>query len=231
MWIEFLKQSRNFIIGAIKLLPTIILRTAFSTAAYRNINSPVSEGKERLNQYEIGLNTLIKKIPFIDNLPKILVDNTINSILEVPSSYRNLSNVQIILTKTNKYGVLNKGAGDIETYKYLYRKGCLQDSYYFFYEPRLKLEDPSYILNFYHNPRQMICAPEEIVGVRSGYYGFHGENFQEFILTQNPKKMVRKKTSIEIELYKFAINDGWEINKKGGYCSRFDPIADKYISY
>jgi len=82
------------------------------TNAHYNTSS-----SERINKYYTGLLSLFKYMDFFtsNNIDLLLVDNTIDSLDEVPL-IKNIipPNVRIIVKRNNHYGKINKGAGCFE---------------------------------------------------------------------------------------------------------------------
>lgn len=212
--------------------PILILRTAFNASKFLNSDiSPVSTGKARTDQYLNGLIALEQHLPNFKYIDKFLIDNTIESENDLPFEYRNILNTKIILTNTNKYGKYNKGAGDVETAKHLMQHKLLPETFYFMYEPRLKLINGQFINSFFSNPRNMICAPKNENSTRSGYYGIHYEELILFLKANSPFAMKWKKTSIEDKLLIHANKNNWEIWETFGYCQRFHPELGRYLPY
>jgi hypothetical protein len=207
---------------------TIILRTALDTNKYRNVHrSPISIGGDRLQQYIEGLDRLFALPIQHTSIQFLLVDNTIRAISDFPTELTKMipKKVKLIASRTNKFGRFNKGAGDIETMRFLFKKNLVSSDNYFHFEPRLYLQDPSFLFDFLEHPRPMICLSKENGLATTGYYGADKRSFTKFVNDISLIEMCLKSTSIEKLLLKHAQKFSWEIQKISEFCVRIDPVT------
>jgi hypothetical protein len=212
--------------------PQIILRTAFDVRKYRNKqHSPVSENNIRKEQYLIGSQSFQKFLPDIKNYEVIIIDNTVNSVEEIPTEFVDLwENAKIVCTRTNRFGKFNKGAGDVETLRYAFKNKIITTDF-LFYELRLKTMNPGFIQNFLDFPRNLVTLEEDKLSVRSGYVGFEYSTAQRFYSSTSLISMTVKKKSIEYLLLQYWENNSLEYLPAGNYTLRFDPSTNQYINY
>ena len=156
----------------------------------------------------------------------MLVDNTLKSIDNLPNSLKRIipDYVNIILTGTNKFGRFNKGAGDIETMRFLLKKNLIPTDHFFHFEPRLFIQNPEFILNFLRSPRPLISISKVNGLAISGYYGADKESMTKLVKNTSLVKMCAKSISIEKILLEHAENSSWLTLNSSEYCVRFDPI-------
>lgn len=212
--------------------PQIILRTAFDVRSYRNKkSSPVSDNSSRREQYYVGSRTFQEVLPNFLEYDIVIIDNTVSTIEEIPAEFRELwKHAKIIITGTNRFGKFNKGAGDVETLRFAIRNGIINTDF-LFYELRIKTTKPNFITDFLDSPRNLISLEKGLQSVRSGYIGFEFATAVKFYNSLSPLRMAINKTSIEDLLFKYWTNNSLEFFPYGTYALRFDPWADKYISY
>jgi hypothetical protein len=212
--------------------PQIILRTAFDVGKYRNkIDSPVSDNATRKEQYLIGSHSFQKFLPDFQKYEVIIIDNTVKSIASIPKEFVDLwKNVEILCTRTNRYGKFNKGAGDVETLRYAFKNKIITTDF-LFYELRLKTIKSDFIRNYLDSPRNLITREVGNQSVRSGYVGFEYFTAQSFYRNTSLISMTKKKKSIEDLLFHHWIKNSFEFFPTGDYALRFDPRANRYISY
>lgn len=175
------------------------LRTALNGKGHNT-----NEGDIRAEQYYNGLSSFYElfrniKSPNKINCKIILVDNTISSINQIPVRLLNLldqnKETELILFEKNDYGKYNKGAGLIEAWRE-YDNIISQYDYFFHYEPRMILVDPSFIDYFLNKPGNIFSLENE-EQVKTGYFGSRVNDIRSFYQSVNIAHMVNNSISIE----------------------------------
>ena len=213
---------------------TLVLRLALDISNYRNTEkSPVSNNSERVKQYSDGLRTFFRLVDCEQFNEILFVDNTLNTIESIPENILAAlpSSVKLILTKTNRFGRWNKGAGDVETYKYLFSRNLIKTEYIFHFEPRLILKNSKLIDDFLLNPRSIFSLSSDAMGVQTGYLMVESRLFKKFSTTRRALSLTILKKSIENALLNFIQKKNVEIWKDFTCCERIDPITNRLVRY
>ena len=206
----------------------IELRAAIDVSG--NTSIPLCHGDRRTQQYVDGLKEFFKYKNYFNKCDIVFVDNTLESIDDIPVQIREcLSDDTFLYVKNkNDYGKFNKGAGDIEMWKE-YSKILEGYEYFFHYEPRLLLKDFSFIQSFLDNPRNYFTLSRDDQ-VRTGYFGVSVKDFYEFYDPINLKDMINNSISIEDIMFDFFNNKNTEFDNNS-YCRWHDAHGDKYYEY
>jgi hypothetical protein len=214
--------AQDIIFGVIILS----LRTAFNSEQYKNDDSPTPNNDLRISQYIEGLLALKLLVPEFDSVEKFVIDNTVKDLSQVPEIYKTLSNAMLFLTKTNKFGRRNKGAGDIETYQFLYKSPSVIFDYLLHFEPRLKLMNPLPLTELLRYPKDQFYKTPHSSSIISGCFMLSYSLHKAFIDNVDIKLMVRNRLSIEDLLADFAISNGIEIKNVASFCKRTDQMGN-----
>ena len=184
----------------------------------------------RRSLYSNGLKLLFdKSINFENyNLDFMYVDNTISSKKSIDIDIIKIlpKNTIIRTVKKNYYGKYNKGAGDIDLWKYNL-KIIKNYDFLFHFEPRVQILNNRFILNFLNEPSNYFSLDETGVQFQTGFFGIKTSELEDFINTVNLDEMISKKISIETMLYDFFKNKKFNLydNKIG---IRFDDKLFKF---
>lgn len=171
-----------------------------------------------------------------------VVDNTFSASQQIPKSIQDLlpQSWSILYTETNKFGALNKGAGDVETLQSLAQE-ISQYDYLFFHELRLKIKQPDLILKFLDNPGNYLYretsswkgidlyTPKK--SLISGHYGISSHHMTRFLEGIDLQQMVQSNSAIEELLYRYAVESHIKFMSRRKYCMRYLEISNKYVSY
>jgi hypothetical protein len=222
----------------------IILRSALNVSNYRaDLDSPVTSGNNRLNHYLSGLSKLKKILYTRAGVDIYWVDNTIEELDQIPKqlSEHFESNWKILTTNTNKYGVFNKGAGDIETLLFLvpiiknYKR-------VFIFESRLQLVKNKKIEKIINYKLDLLSLENKNIlqwigrkqnkSIASGCFSMSTNTLIEFINLVDPRKMTKNKEAIEHLLYAFCkSNKQIKVRKWFWHSYRIIPNIEKIEKY
>ena len=175
---------------------------------------PYIEKKDLVVRYEQHYNG-IKKVLEYDfkskNCELYLLENTLSSLNQIPENILDLlekNHVEIILSEKNKYGVANKGAGDIENLKPMVDR-LKKYEWFIHFEPRQLLLSFQFFENFFQNPRNLFTLnknPNAPPHFNTGLYACRTDNiinFANFFDEKRIQQMVTNHISIEYVLYNF----------------------------
>lgn len=207
----------------------IELRTAINVSG--NTFLPLSRGDRRTQQYIDGLKSLKKYSNEFENCDVVLVDNTLESENQVPQEIKDsLPKEAFLYVKSqNNYGRYNKGAGDIEMWKD-YSDILTTYDYFFHHEPRMLLQDFTFMRSFLHNPRNYFSLALEDQ-VKTGYFGVNVQDFYDFYNQVDLEYMVKNFISIENMMFSFFKEKNAEFIKDASYCLWHDAASDEYVKY
>jgi hypothetical protein len=196
-------------------------------------NKTSNQGKERINQYINGFNAFFqyKEILKNYNVDVYITDNTISENDSLPNEILEVipENVKIITCINNHYGCFNKGAGDIEQWRYC--KSLIEKYKWFIhFEPRQLLLNFNFIQNFLENPRNLFTTDSTNRQFNTGLFCINVKDFFYFINSINLNIMVQNWISIEKMLFDFV-----KINKIPYYTASkmeliwYDTVVNKEI--
>jgi len=207
----------------------IELRTAINVSG--NTFLPLSHGDKRKQQYIDGIKVFSSYYEEYKHCDVVLVDNTLESEDEIPREIRDVLPEEAFLyvKLKNDYGKRNKGSGMIEMWRE-YSDILTTYDYLFYYEPRLMLEDFSFIKSFLNNPRNYFCLAREDQ-VKTGYFGAEVEDMYEFYTQVDLDKMVSNSINLENIMFSFFKEKNTEFIKNAYYCLWHDAAKDKYVRY
>jgi hypothetical protein len=192
------------------------LNTAFDVSKVNNI--PVERGGERVNQFVNGINKLFE-YEFESNVTFILSDNTISDKSKIDNKILDVipSNVNFNLKEDNKLGSKNKGAGVLVSWKRSYDEISNYD-YVVHFEPRLLLNDFTFLNDFLGNPRTLITLGENGDHFNTGLFSFDVKDFLKILDNLNADNLVKSSQSIEYSIFNIVSRDNVKydtINKMG----------------
>ena len=211
---------------------TFLLRSAIDAEKYlANNKSPIILGQKRWINYERSSKIFFSKIQCLEVDKIILIDNTLkNSSVNVQRIRQFIpENVEIVLTETNKFGIYNKGAGDIETLKYIANFKNIFTEHIFYFELRLELISLDFMENFTNKPRNLIHINPINKSATTGYFGCKTQTLFDFVNTSNLESMIKDEASIEYLLGEFAVQNNWELFSKNGFTIRYDPVIGPHL--
>jgi len=110
--------------------------------------------ENRINDYVSGLKSFFDKLGDNKKYNIVFVENTYDSEKDLPKEILNIipEGTFLFVKSKNDYGKINKGGGIIEMWKE-YLDQISQYDYFFYYEPRMILDDSSFLQSFLDNPR------------------------------------------------------------------------------
>jgi hypothetical protein len=213
---------------------TLVLRLALDISDYRNVErSPVSNNSERVRQYSDGLCSFFRLVDFTQFDEILFVDNTLEGLDDIPANI--LSDLppttKIILTETNQLGRWNKGAGDVETYRYLFSNDLIKTKFIFHFEPRLILKNTKLIDDFFLNPRSIFSLSSNAMGVQTGYMMVESKLYKQFCTKRRALTLTIFRKSIEGVLLRFIQKRNIEIWRDFTCCERIDPDSNRLVRY
>ena len=213
---------------------SLVLRTALNIEDYKNVmKSPVASTEIRLNQYIDGLYQFKDLVPLDSFTEVLVVDNTINSTYDFDKRIKRALPIgtNFVATGTNRFGKYNKGAGDVETYRHLFRSGMLKTDFIVHFEPRLKLSDPTIFIDFAVNNRSLLCVSPQGESIQTGYMFLASKIFEEFCSIKRLVGMTLRQKSIEDVMFEFALKKKVELINNYTCSFRSDPITGREIPY
>lgn len=207
----------------------IELRTALNVSG--NTFLPLSHGDKRRQQYIDGISAFSEYYEQYKHCDVVLIDNTLESEDQVPKDIRDvLPEESFLYVKLkNDYGKVNKGAGDIEMWKD-YSDILTTYDYFFHHEPRMLLQDFTFMRSFLHNPRNYFSLALEDQ-VKTGYFGVNVQDFYDFYNQVDLEYMVKNFISIENMMFSFFKEKNAEFIKDASYCLWHDAAKDIYVEY
>jgi hypothetical protein len=213
---------------------TLVLRSAINVKKYRSkLRSPVTPNSEREMEYAQGIVKFFSLVNYQSFDFILLVDNTISSIHDYPQELRKIlpESCEIIASNSNKFGKYNKGAGDIETYRYLFGRDKITTKYTVHFEPRLQLSNSQIFERFFKSPMSLLSLSMDRAGIQTGYMFLETSQLRKFCSLARLISLVIKRQSIENHMLRFAKTKKIQI-LEGYYCSfRIDPLTRNLIEY
>ena len=187
--------------------------------------------QSRIDQYIEGFNALSKHSVFDLFEKNIIVDNTVQNKKDIPQDLLSAigERPELHLFKENKLGLLNKGAGVIDSLSRI-KSTAKQYDFIVYFEPKLKLIDNNFFKIFIENPTNIFYEVENYPQVKSGYFSSNSSDFLELLDYINVEEMIEKKINLENLLYDFYI-DRNPMFLKGSTTVRYDPLLRKSIDY
>ena len=188
-------------------------------------------GQERINQYIEGFNALSEFSVFDLFEKNLIVDNTVSNKDDIPQDLLSSidDRIEFHLFKKNKLGLLNKGAGVIDSLSRI-KSTVKQYNYIVYYEPKLKLIDINFFKIFNENPANIFCKVEKYPQFVSGYFASTSSDFLELLDYINVEEMIEKKINLENLIYDFYIDRNPTL-LKGTSTMRYDALLRKSIEY
>jgi len=166
------------------------------------------KGLKRIEQYITGLSKFFEYIEILNTykVDIIIFDNTLHKNEKLPEKIINIipTNVTIINENINNYGCKNKGAGLIETWRYLTNTIYNYD-FLIHFEPRQLLLNFNFIQSFLDNPRNLFTYGQGNNHFNTGLFCIDCKILISFINTVNLDIMVSKYISIEYMIFDFFV--------------------------
>ncbi len=179
--------------------------------------------ESRINDYINGLESFFNKLGDNDNCDVVFVENTCESEENLPDEIFDAikEGTLLYVKKKNDYGKINKGGGDIELWKE-YLDKISEYEYFFHYEPRMILEDSSFLQSFLNNPRNYFCVEDNtpFPAVKTGYFGVEVKDFIEYCNSIDLENFVEYGVNIENSMRSFFENKNTDFEKDIKYCIR-----------
>ena len=177
----------------------------------------------RISDYVAGLKCFFEKVSHNKNFDCIFVENTTENKNDIPQQILEVIPEGTFLHVKNKnnYGKVNKGAGDIEMWKD-YLDKISEYEYFFHYEPRMILDDATFIQSFLDNPRNCFCVEDNAwaPAVKTGYFGVIVKDFIKYCNSIDLEKFSEKGTNIENDIRTFFESKNTDFQKDVKYCIR-----------
>ena len=150
--------------------------------------------QSRIDQYIEGFDSL-SKYKILDLFEKnIIVDNTVSSKTDIPKDLLAAigDKTELHLFKENELGLLNKGAGVIESLSRI--KSIIKEyDFIVYFEPKLKIIDDNFFKKFIDNPSNIFYKVDNYPQVKSGYFASTSNDFLELFDYINLEEMIEKK--------------------------------------
>jgi hypothetical protein len=179
--------------------------------------------ENRINDYVSGLKSFFEKLDFTKNCDIVFVENTCEDENHLPKEIIDAipEGIFMYVKKKNDYGKINKGGGIIEMWKD-YLDKISEYNYFFYYEPRMILDDESFLQSFLNNPRNYFCEDydPQRPAVKTGYFGVCVKDFIEYCNSIDLEKFVENGINIENSMRSFFENKNTEFQKDVKYCIR-----------
>ena len=191
----------------------------------------IQYGRSRIDQYIEGFNSL-SDYKILDLFEKnIIVDNTVSKKNDIPNNL--LSSIgdktEFYLFKENKLGLLNKGAGVIDSLSKI--KFIIKEyDFIVYFEPKLKIIDDNFFKKFIENPSNIFYKVDNYPQFKSGYFASTSNDFLELFDYINLEEMIEKKINLENLLYEFYIDRNPTL-LNGSTTIRYDSLLRKSFDY
>lgn len=213
---------------------TLVLRSAINVDKYKNHSrSPITQNTERELEYAQGITKFFSLVSYENFNSIMLVDNTICSTQAYPETLRRLlpEYCEVIATRTNRFGRYNKGAGDLETYRYLFKNKKIKTEYIVHFEPRLQLSNAKIFHQFFNLQKSLLSLSPDKLGIQTGYMILEAIQLKTFCNISRLLKMVLRNESIEKHMLSFAKSQNIEILEDYHCSLRIDPVSRRLIDY
>ena len=179
--------------------------------------------ENRINDYVNGLQSFFDKLGDNKNCDIVFVENTYDSEKDLPKEILDIipEGTFLFVKKKNDYGKINKGGGIVEMWKEYLDKISEYD-YFFYYEPRMILDDSSFLQSFLDNPRNYFCVEDntQFAAVKTGYFGVKVKDFLEYCDSIDLEKFVKDGINIENSMRSFFEKKDTDFEKDIKYCVR-----------
>ena len=166
-------------------------------------NNMCNSGSERMQQYINGLNRFFE-LNENNNFDILITDNSIDSNNKLPENILNIipNKCKIITCMNNNYGIINKGAGDIE--QWIYNKDVIQKyEWVMHFEPRQLLNSNFFIDSFLKNPRNLFTLGENKKHFNTGLFAIKTTYLMKFMNEYQPILLIKLKLGIEYAIFNF----------------------------
>lgn len=186
---------------------------------------PNDQVKSRINDYVIGLNSFFSQLDKSKNCDVVFVENICEHPEDLPEEVQNAipEGTFMYVKNKNDYGKHNKGAGLIEVWKEKeYLDQISEYDYLFYYEPRMRLDDPSFLESFLETPRNVFCLEDNpnVSTVKTGYFGVKISDLKEYVESIDLDKFVEDGISIEQSMRSFFETKVTDFQPDIKYCTR-----------
>lgn len=179
--------------------------------------------KNRIDDYVDGLKSFFDKFENDKRCDVIFVENTCNDANNLPKeiSKEIPSDTLLFVKRKNDYGKINKGGGLIEMWKE-YLDEISNYEYFFHYEPRMILDDSSFLESFLNNPRNYFCIEDNpsALAVKTGYFGVKVDDFIEYCNSIDLEEFVKNGICIEKSMRSFFETKNTDFQEDIKYCIR-----------
>jgi len=184
----------------------LVLLTAFNPIK----SAQFSQGEVRSRQYEQGFANLNKYFNKIheNNVKTILVDNTIASEKDIDEKIFQYipTTAQIITCPDNHFGPINKGAGLIESWRYV-SDIIEKHEWIIHFEPRQSLKSFYFLNSFFENPRNLFTLGPGGDHFNSGLWCMQSKQLINLINNIDLHQMTKKYISFEYILHYFTMKN------------------------
>jgi hypothetical protein len=192
-------------------------------------NKYVEKRDIRKKQYIDGFNHLFDNlsIKYLNQLDIIVIDNTFeNSSCEFPDELiiKYSNTIQFIGHNGNQYGRINKGAGLIANWEFLFSKNDISKyEYIIHFEPRQQLISGIFFESFFQSPRTLFKKPTN--DFYTGLFSMKIAELKSFVGITSQELLTKNKISIETHLYQYYKDKiSYDTIEKIGLI-RHDPFA------
>jgi len=180
------------------------------------------EVKKRNNQILEGLKKFFeyKEKLKIQNCDYHLLENTVlnyDNLSKDIQDFAHENNLKIIFSPHNIYGCKNKGAGEIENFKFA-KEVISNYQWFIHFEPRQLLISHQFFDSFFENPRNLFTInknPDAPRHFNTGLYATESKNIIKFIdqfSHSELQNMVSNSSSIEYIIYEFYVKNNIEFD-------------------
>lgn len=179
--------------------------------------------ENRIDDYINGLKSFFNKFENDERCDIIFVENTCDSENSLPKEITKEipANTRLFVKRKNDYGKINKGGGLIEMWKE-YLDEISNYEYFFHYEPRMILDDSSFLKSFLSNPRNYFCIEDNpsVLTVKTGYFGAMVDDFMEYCNSIDLEEFVGQGICIEENMRTFFESKDTDFQEDIKYCIR-----------
>ena len=187
-------------------------------------------GNNRIKSYIDGFLKLKENNVYSKFEKVILIDNTVSSVKKIPAKIIDLlpNDTTFLVSKKNKYGRMNKGAGMLDSLK-LNKEIITDYDLIFYYEPRLLLQSTDFIDEFLSGKENMFSF-ESDKRVKTGYFGSNSKDLNDFIDSYSVKEILDDNLHIELLMYQFyeQRNTRFEYTSTSLWKNYLSEIYEKY---
>lgn len=211
----------------------IELRAALFPRTYlRRRTSPITRDDLRIENYCAGLQSFGQVLSLLAHDPEVVfVENTVGSRRNLPRCVVDSlpHGVRLELSRSNLLGSLNKGAGEVASWRRL-ALGRLGTSAFVHVNARLRISDPRGMAKLVESKQDHLERANDFQ-LRTGYFKLPCISIDEFSRSCSLTRMAVLGLPLETLLFDYAVRRGLRITDSQAISERFSPESQAWLPY